>query len=607
MDKFIFQKKKFIGTIILLAFAILVFTIVCVFIREPKVELHDALSQFYVSSSNDHFQMVNLKTIKDPEKYAGNQPKKLPFTADIVKKFKSERQNGLPDRIANCETALFASPEIRSLANQSETCLQHWKAPKSIRGYSGNWVIKAGSELQIPFSASHHGELNLSGMEIGKTNANPSLVLARSRSTFVAFEPCGAYFGKGCDFAQHLTIKISDDVPTGAYQIVFNFQETEGEQETHRSDPIVFFVQGKIVAPAATLILPDWTQAAYSSIGGGSLYKVLNRELIRGNHTETERYLNVSIHRPNASKSGTYHGPLAFAEITNSLLENGYDLQICGMNDLHIRNCELGGDFGNKPLIFLGHNEYWTKAIYQQIEDFRDLGGNILNFSGNIAWWFVNAHPDGTLGMFKGRKKTLEPKSIWQNTGLVPVSYRTRKTPPQHSPSNLVGISYRTAGFPLSRFDAKLDENSPESKVERLCDHQILSDLPTDESFLAEYGVIHSGIELDGISINSEGKVGGDQYLPTKAKIRVIATALAKKTKDKPATEIGILTEYLPNGEDGGRVVSFGSIGILLAMVDEKSQAKRLFSNTLKYLSSNEFAFDEIIENCPWQSPPPRQ
>ncbi|MBI4122495.1 MAG: hypothetical protein HY462_00690, partial [Parcubacteria group bacterium] len=81
------------------------------------------------------------------------------------------------------------------------------------------------------------------------------------------------------------------------------------------------------------------------------------------------------------------------------LEKQGYDFEIITDLDLHRNPSILAG---RKVMILVGHNEYWSIPMYQNIEQYLNRGGNMLVMNGNTGFWRVSFDED--LLVMEGRK-----------------------------------------------------------------------------------------------------------------------------------------------------------------------------------------------------------
>ncbi|MEZ5256248.1 MAG: DUF6605 domain-containing protein [Ilumatobacteraceae bacterium] len=70
----------------------------------------------------------------------------------------------------------------------------------------------------------------------------------------------------------------------------------------------------------------------------------------------------------------------------------GYDVDVITQHDLHFRP-ELLEHCG--PLVFTGHDEYWTREMREHVDAFVDCGGQVARLGGNFIWQ-VRLSDDGS-------------------------------------------------------------------------------------------------------------------------------------------------------------------------------------------------------------------
>lgn len=125
------------------------------------------------------------------------------------------------------------------------------------------------------------------------------------------------------------------------------------------------------------------TYQAYNSFGGKSLYTY--------NSTDGVAAVKVSFDRPYMdSGSGDFLrwelGMIRFLE------RNGYDTGYCTNVDLHISPTILKR---SKALLSVGHDEYWSRQMYDTVENARDQGVHLGFFGANAVYWQVRLEKSG--------------------------------------------------------------------------------------------------------------------------------------------------------------------------------------------------------------------
>ena len=121
------------------------------------------------------------------------------------------------------------------------------------------------------------------------------------------------------------------------------------------------------------------TYNAYTNWGGYSLYAYHGRHKVQGRR--------VSFDRPLTSQFRQWEEPFVkWAEA------NGYALDYCVNSDLEFRP-ELLQQY--KLVLSVGHDEYWSAPMRDNLEKYIANGGNVAFFSGNTCCWQVRSEENG--------------------------------------------------------------------------------------------------------------------------------------------------------------------------------------------------------------------
>jgi hypothetical protein len=132
------------------------------------------------------------------------------------------------------------------------------------------------------------------------------------------------------------------------------------------------------------------------------------------------RALSVSFLRPFASAvTKTFGIPIAKMQtfevpLIQWLERNGFNVDVCAASDL-----DQHGDLLSNYRMFVsvGHDEYWSEAMRNAVEDFVENGGNAAFLSGNTCWWAIRLLLDGNT-MICCKDKTLDPDTVlWGDLG----------------------------------------------------------------------------------------------------------------------------------------------------------------------------------------------
>jgi hypothetical protein len=183
------------------------------------------------------------------------------------------------------------------------------------------------------------------------------------------------------------------------------------------------------------------TYQAYNAWGGRSLYP--------HNSLESRRSYFVSSQRPYDQERGKGEFPWWERPLAGYLRSAEIPLEFCTNDDLH-RDPELLSHY--RLFVSAGHDEYYSKPMYDQLEAFREEGGNLAFFSGNSVFWSVRFAGD-TMVCYK--ELPLDPY-FPEYPDLVTVNWRSA---PLNRPEGfLIGIQFdswcwRPCGWPLRVYE----------------------------------------------------------------------------------------------------------------------------------------------------------
>jgi hypothetical protein len=127
------------------------------------------------------------------------------------------------------------------------------------------------------------------------------------------------------------------------------------------------------------------TVAAYNNYGGYSSYTF--------NSINNQAAYKVSFDRP---LSPTTNGMLAWEYQAARWMESqGYDLSYYSNLDVQTNPLQL---YSQNAFLSVGHDEYWSMEMRNNVEKARDNGTNLAFFSANSAYWRVRFEPSSTGG-----------------------------------------------------------------------------------------------------------------------------------------------------------------------------------------------------------------
>src|SRR5690606_22293349 len=183
----------------------------------------------------------------------------------------------------------------------------------------------------------------------------------------------------GCGWPVAFELQVGPDWKSGYYQVTLQAADSGGQfiQRNRRTASTNLFFVVRAANPGSTskilLQLCTNTYNAYNNWGGYSLYSYHARNKLQGHR--------VSFDRPLAGQFANWAYPfLQWAE------KAGYTLEYAVNSDLEFHP-ELLDHY--RLVLSVGHDEYWSAPMRDNLEAFIAKGGNVAFFSGNTCCWQV--------------------------------------------------------------------------------------------------------------------------------------------------------------------------------------------------------------------------
>ena len=179
------------------------------------------------------------------------------------------------------------------------------------------------------------------------------------------------------------------------------------------------------------------TEQAYNGWGGKSLYG--------SNSTNKDPARKVSFNRPLLNGYGAGFLFLWEYNMIRFLEKEGYDVSYQTDIDTHQGNGNL---LKHKALLVVGHDEYWTHSMRQNVENALDHGVSLGNFSANSCYWQIRLEDSNrTIIAYKAFAMQEDPYALDKdpgNDGMITTQWRA---PPVNRPENLfLGVMYAKYG-----------------------------------------------------------------------------------------------------------------------------------------------------------------
>ena len=183
----------------------------------------------------------------------------------------------------------------------------------------------------------------------------------------------------GCAWPIAYRLEIPRNWASGLYaaQLV-GAGDVVGDQD----DYILFVVREDMPGSTARILvqLSTNTWNAYTERGGQSFYT-------------SPRAMEISYDRP-YTRQPYGIGPYAYeVPLLRWLESHGYTAEYCTNVDLHYHP-EILDQY--PTFISVGHDEYWSKEMRDNLEGYIGRGGNVIFFSSNTTYWQVRLEDGGT-------------------------------------------------------------------------------------------------------------------------------------------------------------------------------------------------------------------
>ena len=181
----------------------------------------------------------------------------------------------------------------------------------------------------------------------------------------------------GCNWPAAFTMTIPNDWKSGCYVATLILRHDDKET----SSTVQFVVRsaepGKNTKILLQLSTNTWN--AYTNWGGHSLYAYHDRDGLQGHR--------VSFDRPLQSQYSNWELPFVkWAET------NGYVIDYAVNSDLEFHP-EILKHY--RLVLSVGHDEYWSAPMRDNLEKYIADGGNVAFFSGNTCCWQVRSEDNG--------------------------------------------------------------------------------------------------------------------------------------------------------------------------------------------------------------------
>jgi len=292
----------------------------------------------------------------------------------------------------------------------TEWRLTNWAndSDQQIKGYASATSINKGSDITFYITVNPVQSYDIKVYRMGWYNGTGGRLMHSSGSLAGIQQPAPVLDAEtGLQYfpwEPSYTLSVPDNWTSGVY--LAKLTNAEGFDNY-----IVFTVRDDERVADFLYQQPVTTYQAYNAFPAGigkSLYSFNSNG--PDTMTGTPRAVKVSFDRPYwGSGAGDF---LTWElDLVMWLEQKGYDVNYSTDIELHRRGMELLAPY--KALISAGHDEYWSKTMYDAAENARDSGIDLAFFGSNAVYWqmrmeeSVDGVPDRIVVSYKDA--TLDP------------------------------------------------------------------------------------------------------------------------------------------------------------------------------------------------------
>jgi hypothetical protein len=217
----------------------------------------------------------------------------------------------------------------------------------------------------------------------------------------------------GCQWSVAYQLVVPADWISGVY--IARFTGSSGD-----TTDVLFVVKAAGPGRNSKIVMAVTvnTAQAYNDWGGTSLYT-------------DPRSPAVSFDRPGGVVDLFRRDEQQFIAWLES---NGFAAEYCTSIDLHENSSCLDN---YRLLLSVGHDEYWSKDMRDNVEAFVANGGNVAFFSGNVCWWQVRFENNNrTMVCYKTQDDPVPDRSL--------VTVNWPDAPVLRPGNSMVGVGWRT-------------------------------------------------------------------------------------------------------------------------------------------------------------------
>lgn len=431
-----------------------------------------------------------------------------------------------------------------------------------VLGYANKLSYAAGDEVALHVSTSS----KTFNVTIHRRGQKRQLVLEKTGIECSQYSIPDRASSDGCQWPAAWTLRIPKEWSTGYYEVTL-----AGGSDNDARSTLFFVVRANPQQRADILLqLATNTYNAYTNWGGHSLYSYHDRDGLQGHR--------VSFDRPLTSQFTKWELPfVAWAE------SSGYKIDYAVNSDLEFHPEMLE----NYPLVLsVGHDEYWSSPMRDNLEAYIHSGGNVAFFSGNTCCWQVRSEDQGRALTCWKQSHNMDPIFRTGDHALLSTAWSHHLV---GRPENtLTGVGFLFGGYHRSHGQFM---DGPASYIVHRPQHWVLegTGMERNSRFGGDDTIV--GYECDGCEIDwSDGLPYPTNRDGTPKSFEIIGTCPARWAPGDsywydrfPKDRIG--AAVLGTYTNGGTVVTVGSTDWAHGLAGNDPHVIRITKNVLDRLS----------------------
>jgi hypothetical protein len=300
---------------------------------------------------------------------------------------------------------------------------------QSIEGYVTAQSVAPGGSIGVCVSCKTSTYTARIIRKVGSTGSEQVVRTLPARAGTFRDAPTKSW-ETGCSWPVSFQIAVPTSWASGLYVCRLTAANND-------STDLPFVVKRDPTSRAKVLVcLASSTYQAYNWWGGKNLYGKGLSPTHGLNWRIEDRSVQLSLERPYLSPTDFHKDELQHWELPmlRWLQKRGVRADVCLSQDLHTDTGLLNR---YKVVVFLGHDEYWSKAMRDKLDAYVATGGNAMFLGGNTCYWQVRFEA-GNRRMVCYKLAELDPLS---SSAPAETTVRWFEAPVRRPESSTTGLS----------------------------------------------------------------------------------------------------------------------------------------------------------------------